>query len=113
MRKYFLLASALLALPAITSCGGPNGDPQHDAELFEDEFEKFCDVILETQERNVEYMEYYAENENMKAWREFQEETKKLEDNEYNDKIKDLNEKLEEIEKEMKKNAKDDDEDDE
>ncbi|MBR5171305.1 MAG: hypothetical protein IKW85_12175 [Muribaculaceae bacterium] len=114
MKKYLFLASALLSLPALTSCGGPNGDPIHDAEMFEDLYERYWELDLREEEIDQQHMDYYAENEDKKAWLEYCEESDKLKkeiiEDKYQDKIEDLEEKIEDVEKEMKKDAKDDDE---
>ena len=118
MRKHSFLAYAVLSLAALTSCGGPNGDPTHDAEAFEDLLEKFMELDLKEQMTDQEHMDYYAENEDLDTWKDYKKEYEKFEKeimkDKYQDKIDDLNEKIQEAEEEMRENATDeDDEDDE
>ena len=106
MKKYLLLISAILTLPALPSCGGINGDPKHDAEAFEGLLEKRCELDLEHLEKETEYKEYYIEKEGVESWEDFQKEYQTLEDK-YKDEKEYLLEKIKEKEEEMEKNNKD------
>ncbi|MBR5171298.1 MAG: hypothetical protein IKW85_12140 [Muribaculaceae bacterium] len=120
MKKYLLLtAAALLALPALNSCGKPSGDAEDDANTFQSLYEKENELTLETLEKTVEIAEYYAENEDLDAWNDLDEEFKDLisdiYEDKYEDKIDDLQDKIKDAVDDMKdkKKDKDDDDDDE
>jgi len=109
MKKYLLVAvAALFALPLMTSCGGPSGDPKKDAESFKGIFEKQHEVDLEMKEKALEVLEYYADKKDAKALKEFSEELDNVKkdvandfEKENRDKVKDMEKKAEEAEKKL------------
>lgn len=72
MKKFlFFAASALLALPMITSCGGPTGKPKKDAESLKGLYEKLAEDSLELKEKEIEILEHYADKKDKAAYDEF------------------------------------------
>ena len=72
MKKFLLFAAgALLALPLVTSCGGPKGDPQKDAEDFKDLYNQIEEIKLKIEEKKLEVHEYYADKKDAKEYNKF------------------------------------------
>ena len=115
MKQYLLIAATLLlALPVLTSCNKPSGDPEKDAEAFQGLFEEQQKIELEAQQKIADLAEYYAENKDYDAYQELQDEfldiTKDLQDK-YEDQVKDLEKSIAKLEKKInKKNKNNDDE---
>ncbi|MBR5171309.1 MAG: hypothetical protein IKW85_12195 [Muribaculaceae bacterium] len=87
-------------------------DPEQDAEAFQELLEKRYELMIQVYQTGADYIEYYAENEDMDAWQDLKDEIEDLNDDYYNQQ-KDLKEDLEKVEKKLIKNRDtDDDEDD-
>lgn len=107
MKQYLQIAAALLlALPVLTSCNKPSGDPEKDAEAFQGLIEDQFEIELEAQQKYADLLEYYAENEDYDAYKDLQDEfmemSKDLQE-QYEDQIKDLNKAISKVEKKINK----------
>ena len=103
MKKFLLFAvSALVALPMITSCGGPSGDPKKDAESCKDLIKKKLEIELKQQEKNLEILEYYADKKDAKAYADFNEQLQDVIKDANNEFEKENRDKIKELEKKAK-----------
>ena len=106
MKKYLLISVAsLVALPALNSCG-PTGDPDKDAEAFDELLEKYCELDLEIKKKDVDYLEYYAKKKDYKTYLEYDSLRTSLSNDykDYQQQIEDLNYKIRMIENELNVN---------